>query len=67
MDVGEHLFADAVWQRLLAALATVPYMHLNNVNRLHRHLWFERIVTSADSADLTEPITPELQGILDSP
>ena len=35
-DVGEHLIEDAVWQRMLAALATVPYMHLHDLDRLHR-------------------------------
>ena len=34
--------------------------------RLRRHLWFERIVMSANVADMTEPIAPELQGILDA-
>ncbi len=34
--------------------------------RLRRHLWFERIFMSAKSADMTEPIAPELQGILDA-
>ena len=34
--------------------------------RLRRHLWFERIVMSAKSTDMTEPIAPELQGILDA-
>ena len=33
--------------------------------RLRRHLWFERIIMSAQTADMTEPIAPELQGILD--
>ncbi len=33
--------------------------------RLRRHLWFERIVMSAKTANVTEPIAPELQGILD--
>ena len=34
--------------------------------RLRRHLWFERIVMSAETTDMTEPIAPELQGILDA-
>ena len=34
--------------------------------RLRRHLWFERIVMSAETTDMTEPITPELQGLLDA-
>ena len=34
--------------------------------RLRRHLCFERIVVSAKTTDMTEPIAPELQGILDS-
>ncbi|MGI4797945.1 MAG: IS701 family transposase, partial [Janthinobacterium lividum] len=34
--------------------------------RLRRHLWFERIVMSAKTTDMTEPIAPELQGILDT-
>ena len=34
--------------------------------RLRRHLWFEQIVMSANVADRTEPIAPELQGILDA-
>ncbi|MGI4941610.1 MAG: transposase [Janthinobacterium lividum] len=32
----EHLIEDAVWQRMLAALATVPYMLLNDLDRLRR-------------------------------
>ncbi len=34
--------------------------------RLRRHLWFKRIVMSAKTTDVTEPITPELHGILDA-
>ena len=34
--------------------------------RVRRHLWFERIVISAETTDVTEPIAPELQGILDA-
>jgi hypothetical protein len=34
--------------------------------RLRRHLWFERIVMSAETTDMTEPLAPELQGILDA-
>lgn len=34
--MGEHLIEDAVWQRMLAALETVPYMHLHDPGRLHR-------------------------------
>ncbi len=34
--------------------------------RVRRHLWFERIVMSAETTDMTEPIAPELQGILDA-
>jgi len=33
---------------------------------VRRHLWFERIVISAETTDMTEPIAPELQGILDA-
>ena len=34
--------------------------------RLRQHLWFERLVMSAKTTDMTEPIAPELQGILDT-
>ena len=34
--MGDHLIEDAVWQRMLAALETVPCMHLRDVGRLHR-------------------------------
>ena len=34
--MGKHLIEDAVWQRMLAALATVPYMHLHDLDRLRR-------------------------------
>ena len=34
--------------------------------RVRRHLWFERIVVSAETTDMTEPLAPELQGILDT-
>ena len=32
----EHLIEDAVWQRMLAALETVPYVPLNDLDRLRR-------------------------------
>ena len=38
----------------------------NALARLRRHLWLERIVMSAKTTDVTEPIAPELQGILDA-
>lgn len=34
--------------------------------RLRQHLWLERIVTSAGSADMTEPISPAIQRILEA-
>ena len=34
--------------------------------RLRRHLCFERIVMSAKTTHVTEPIAPELHGILDA-
>jgi len=34
--------------------------------RLRRHLWLERIIMSAEITDVTEPIAPELQGILNA-
>ena len=34
--MGEHLIEDAVWQRMLAALEMVPYMHLHDPGRLPR-------------------------------
>ena len=37
----------------------------NALARLRRHLCFERIIMSAKSTDMMEPITPELQAILD--
>lgn len=39
---------------------------VNALARLGRHLWFARIVMSADVADMTEPVAPELQGMLDA-
>ena len=30
----QHLIEDAVWQRMLSALETVPYMHRRDLNRL---------------------------------
>jgi len=33
--------------------------------RLRQHLWFERIVTSAAGADVTEPISPAIQRIIE--
>ncbi len=32
----KRLIGDAVWRRMLAALATVPYMPLNDLERLRR-------------------------------
>jgi len=34
--------------------------------RLRQHLWFERIVTSAASTNMTEPISPAIQQIIDA-
>ena len=34
--------------------------------RLRQHLWFERIVTSAEGADMTKPLPPAVQGILET-
>ena len=34
--------------------------------RLRQHLWLERIVTSAAGSDMTEPISPALQGMLEA-
>ena len=34
--------------------------------RLRRHPWFERIIMPANATDLTQPIAPGLQGILDA-
>ena len=36
------------------------------IARLRQHLWFERIVTSAGSADMTEPISPAIQRIIEA-
>ena len=36
------------------------------IARLRQHLWFERIVTSAGSADMTEPISPTIQRIIEA-
>jgi hypothetical protein len=34
--------------------------------RLRQHLWFERIVTSAAGTDMTEPISPAIQCIIEA-
>ena len=34
--------------------------------RLRQHLWFERLVTSGAGADVTEPLPPAVQGILEA-
>ena len=36
------------------------------IARLRQHLWFDRIVTSAGSADMTEPISPTIQRIVEA-
>ncbi len=36
------------------------------IARLRQHLWLERIVTSAGSADMTEPISPAIQRIIEA-
>ena len=36
------------------------------IARLRHHLWFERIVTSAASTDMTEPIPPAMQRIIEA-
>jgi hypothetical protein len=33
---------------------------------LRQHLWFERIVTSAAGVNMTEPISPALQSIIEA-
>ena len=35
-NVGEHVVEDAVWQRMLAALETVPHMQLHDLDGLRR-------------------------------
>jgi hypothetical protein len=34
--------------------------------RLRQHLWFERIVTSTEGSDMTKPLPPAVQGILET-
>ncbi len=34
--------------------------------RLRQHLWFERIVTSAEAIDMTKPLPPAVRGILET-
>ena len=34
--------------------------------RLRQHLWFERIVTSSESTDMTEPLAPAIQRIIEA-
>lgn len=36
------------------------------IARLRQHLWFERIVTSAAGTDITEPISPAIQRIIEA-
>jgi len=36
------------------------------IARLRQHLWFERIVTSPANTDMTEPISPAIQQIIDA-
>ena len=36
------------------------------IARLRQHLWFERIVTSIANTDMTEPISPAIQQIIDA-
>jgi hypothetical protein len=33
---------------------------------LRQHLWFEHVVTSAGKADMTEPIPPEVQRLIEA-
>ncbi len=37
-DMEQHLIEDTVWQRMLATLETVPYMHGRDLNRLRRFI-----------------------------
>ena len=36
------------------------------IARLRQHLWFERIVTAAGTANMTEPISPVIQRIIEA-
>ena len=36
------------------------------IARLRQHLWFEHIVTSAGRVDMTEPISPTVQRIIEA-
>ncbi len=38
----------------------------DTIARLRQHLWFERIVTSAADTDMTEPISPAIQRIIEA-
>jgi len=63
-DVGEHVIEDAVWQRMVAALETVPHMRMHDLDGLRRFVaacflvmrsnltWAElgSVVSSADAA-----------------
>jgi len=36
------------------------------IGRLRQHLWFERIVTSAGSADMTQSLPPAVHSIIEA-
>ncbi len=63
-----HLHADrlALSPRRAAWYPKPASTFADALARLRQHLWLERIVISAASADMTEPISPVLQGILES-
>ena len=66
----KHLIEDAVWQRMFAALETVPYMHCRDLDRLRCFIsacfvvmrtnltWAERggLVPSAETAKKRFPL-----------
>ncbi len=36
------------------------------IARLRQHLWFERIVISAENADMTQPLPPAMQSLIEA-
>jgi hypothetical protein len=64
--VHEHANRFALSPRRAAWYPKPAPTFADALGRLRHHLWFERIVTSAATTDMLEPIAPTLRGLVEA-
>ncbi len=57
-----QIFTDTIEQERSFGL----WVSFGRILNQPQHLWFERIVTSAADTDMTEPISPAIQRIIEA-